>query len=174
MKLNEAKVVMLADHDYEDLELWYPVLRLREDDISVLVAGKKKGESYFGKHGLPVEADIDFKEMLEMDFDGLLVPGGWAPDRLRREEEVLEFTKKMNHQKRPIGHICHGGWVLISADIIRGKTVTSTPAIKDDMVNAGSNWVDEECVVDQNIVSSRRPSDMPVFMVRFIDLLKAK
>lgn len=174
MKLNKAKVVMLVDHDFEDLELWYPVLRLREDAINVLVAGKMKGETYLGKHGLPVEADIDFKEMLKMDFDGLLVPGGWAPDRLRREEEVLEFTKKMNREKRPIGHICHGGWVLVSADIIRGKTVTSTPAIKDDMVNAGSNWVDEECVVDQNIVSSRRPSDMPVFMVRFIDLLKSK
>jgi protease I len=174
MKLSEKKVVMLVERDFEDLELWYPVLRLREDNVKVLIAGKVKGQTYKGKYGLPIQADIDFKEMLEIEFDGLLVPGGWAPDMLRREPEVLEFTKRMDQENKPIGHICHAGWVLVSADVLRGKTVTSTPGIKDDMINAGATWVDEACVVDQNIVSSRRPADLPPFVVEFIRLLEAR
>jgi protease I len=171
MSLKDKTVLMLAEHDFEDLELWYPILRLKEDGIKVLVAGKEKGKTFLGKHGLPVVADIDFKEMLVMKFDALLVPGGWAPDMLRREPEVLEITRKINGEGKPIGHICHAGWVLASADVIRGRKVTSTPGIKDDMINAGAIWVDEECVVDGNFVSSRRPSDLPMYMAEFIRLL---
>ena len=171
MSLKDKTVLMVAENDFEDLELWYPILRLKEDGIKVLVAGKQKGKTYHGKHGLPVVADIDYEEMLRTDFDALLVPGGWAPDMLRREPEVLEITRKINSEGKPIGHICHAGWVLVSADVVRGKKVTSTPGIKDDMVNAGAIWVDEECVVDGNSVSSRRPSDLPKYMAEFIRLL---
>lgn len=171
MKLNEKKVLVFVDEEFEDLELWYPVLRLREESVEVVLAGKQKGHKYIGKYGIPAIADIDFQEALSMNFDGLLVPGGWAPDMLRREPEVLEITRRINSEGKPIGHICHAGWVLASADILQGKTTTSTPGIKDDLVHAGATWVDASSVVDGNIVSARRPADLPNYMIDFLKLL---
>ena len=109
--------------------------------------------------------------LFRSEYDGILVPGGWAPDKMRRFPEVLEFIKVMDEAKKPIAQICHAGWVLISANILNGRKVTSTPGIKDDMTNAGATWVDEAVVVDDNIISSRRPPDLPPFAKAFADKL---
>lgn len=172
--LKGKKVLALVHTDFEDLELWYPILRLREEGAEVILAGEGKHVKYMGKYGVPAESDIDFSQALEMDFDAILVPGGWAPDKLRRFDEVIEIVKKMDAEKKPIGQICHAGWVLISADILKGKTVTSTPGIKDDMKNAGATWVDVPSVVDGHIVSARKPGDLPEYMKDFIRVMVAQ
>jgi protease I len=120
---------------------------------------------------VPIESDITFSEIKSGDYDAILVPGGWSPDKLRRYDDILSLVREMNDQNKPIGQICHAGWVLISANILEGKKVTSTPGIKDDMMNAGATWVNEPVVVDGNLVSSRRPPDLPDYMREFIKVL---
>lgn len=171
MRLNEKRVVCFVDEEFEDLELWYPVYRLREEGAEVVLAGGKRGTAYTGKYGVPAAADVAFSEVDPDSFDGLLVPGGWAPDKLRRVPEVLETVRRMDEAGKPIGQICHAGWVLISANILRGRHVTSTPGIRDDMVNAGAIWHDEPVVVDGHLVSSRRPPDLPAYAKAFCDAL---
>lgn len=170
--LQGLKVLSFVHEEFEDLELWYPILRLQEEGVSVILAGEEKGKTYKGKYGVKAVADIDFEEAQKQIFDGLLVPGGWAPDKLRRFEAVLSITKQMNAEKKVIGHICHAGWVLASANILNGITVTSTPGIKDDLIHAGAIWVDQPSVVDRNIVSARKPMDLPMYMKDFIEVLK--
>ena len=165
------KILALLSDDFEDLELWYPALRLREEKYQVDFAAEKKGAVYHGKYGVPCVSDYSFDEINPDDYDGLLVPGGWAPDKLRRFAKVLEIVRKMNADNKAIGQICHAGWVLISANILKSRKVTSTPGIKDDMTNAGAIWVDEESVVDGNIVSGRRPPDLPAYVKDFIKIL---
>ncbi|PZD93827.1 protease [Paenibacillus sambharensis] len=174
MTLSKTKVLCLLDDEFEDLELWYPVYRVREEGAEVVFAGPEKGKKHIGKYGVPAVADISFDEAESADFDGILVPGGWAPDKLRRYPKVLQLVREMNEADKPIGQICHAGWVLISARILEGRTVTSTPGIRDDMENAGSTWVDEAVVVDGNIVSARRPPDLPPYGKAFIEALKAR
>ena len=147
------RVLQLVSDDFEDLELWCPVMRLREAGVTVDLAAEKPG-TYHGKYGVPCEATISFKDVAAKDYDGILVPGGWAPDKLRRYPEILEFIKEMDANNKLIGQICHAGWVLASAGILKGRNVTSTPGIKDDMVNAGATWLDEAVVIDRNIVSA--------------------
>ncbi len=168
----DYRVICLIDEQFEDLELWYPILRLREEGIVVHIAGAEAGRKYTGKYGVPAVSDYSFDQIESGEYEGLLVPGGWAPDKLRRYPEVLEIVKSMNDKGKPIGQICHAGWVLISADILRGKRVTSTVGIKDDMTNAGGIWIDEAVVVDGNIVSSRKPQDLPYYMKAYLELLK--
>lgn len=174
MKLQGKKVIQIVSDDFEDLELWYPVLRLREEGAKVDIVGEEANVKYIGKYGVPIESNLAFKEVDPNEYDALLVPGGWSPDKLRRYEEVLSMTRTMDIQKKPIGQICHAGWVLISANILKGKKVTSTPGIKDDMMNAGATWVNEPVVVDGHIVSSRRPPDLPDYMREFIKVLSDK
>lgn len=171
MKLSGKKIIQIVSNDFEDLELWYPVLRLREEGATVDIVGEKAGEKYIGKYGVPIMSDYAFKEINPNDYDAILVPGGWSPDLLRRYEEVLSMVRTMDEQQKPIGQICHAGWVLISAKILEGRKVTSTPGIKDDMMNAGATWVDEPVVVDGHIISSRRPPDLPDYMREFINVL---
>ncbi|MGE5632937.1 MAG: type 1 glutamine amidotransferase domain-containing protein [Caulobacteraceae bacterium] len=168
------KIICLIHGAFEDLELWYPVLRLREEGIAVHIVGEKANTSYVGKYGVPAVSDLGFSDINPEEYDGLLVPGGWAPDKLRRYPEVTRLVKYMNESGKPIGQICHAGWVLISAGILKGKKVTSTPGIKDDMTNAGGIWIDEPAVVDGNIVSSRKPQDLPEYMKAYIKLLKGE
>lgn len=170
MKAN-IKVVSLIHTDFEDLEFWYPILRLQEEGVEVVVAGEKAGEKYIGKYGVPAHSDCAFSEVKAEEFDGILIPGGWAPDKLRRFPEVLELVQKMNSENKIVGQICHAGWVAISAKILKDKKVTSTPGIKDDMENAGAVWIDEPVVVDGNLVSSRRPMDLPLYMKKYIEAL---
>lgn len=165
------RIIQLVHHNYEDLELWYPVYRLREEGYEVYLAGEKRDEKYFGKSGVPAYADFSFDDIDPGDYKAILVPGGWAPDKLRRFDTVLSLIRYFDGRQKPIGHICHAGWVLISADILQGKTVTSTPGIKDDMINAGADWKDEPVVVDGHIVSSRRPPDLPDYMKKFVEIL---
>src|SRR5690625_389896 len=171
MRLKDKKVIALLDDDFEDLELWYPVLRLQEDGATVHLVGKKKQKKYIGKYGVPAESDFAFSDINIKEYDAILVPGGWAPDKLRRYPEVIDFIKKMDKSQKPIGQICHAGWVLISANILKGRKVTSTPGIKDDMMNAGADWVNEAVVTDGHIISSRRPPDLPVYVKAFVNKL---
>ncbi|MGN7939103.1 type 1 glutamine amidotransferase domain-containing protein [Virgibacillus sp. 6R] len=172
MRLTGKKVLSFVHDEFEDLELWYPIHRLREEGAIVHLAGEDANVKYIGKYGVPATSDYAFSDVSANDYDALLVPGGWAPDKIRRFEEVLEFVQQMDEQKKPIGQICHAGWVLISAKILSGRNVTSTPGIKDDMENAGAIWHDEAVVVDGHLVSSRRPPDLPDYMREFIRVLE--
>jgi len=171
MRLTGKKVIALVDDEVEDLELWYPVYRVREEGAEVHLAGLTKDKVYTGKYGVPAKADYSWDELNAADYDGILVPGGWAPDKLRRYPKVLELVREMHETKKPIGQICHAGWVLISAKILEGVTVTSTPGIRDDMENAGAIWKDEAVVVDGHIISARRPPDLPPYGKAFCDAL---
>ena len=165
------KIVVCVDEVYEDLELWYPVIRLREAGIEVVIAGPEKKE-YAGKHGYPCTPDMTFAQM-GTSWDGILIPGGFAPDKLRRNEEVCKLVKRLNDEGKVIAFICHGGWVPISAGIVKGRRVTGTVAIKDDFENAGAVFVDEAVVVDGNLISSRTPKDLHLFAKGIVDLLHA-
>ncbi len=169
MQLKERKVLCLVDHHFEDLELYYPILRLQEEGANVDVVGAQQHETYKGKNGLSIRADQGYAQVDAEEYDALFIPGGWAPDKLRRSEHVLSIARKMNDAGRPIGQICHAGWVLVSAGIAKGRRLTSTPGIKDDMINAGAEWIDESSVVDGNLVSGRRPYDLPYMMPDFIE-----
>ena len=171
MSLHGLRVISLVHEDFEDLELWYPVLRLREAGVEVVFAGETAAETYHGKYGVPARSDIAFSDMSTARCDGLLVPGGWAPDKIRRFKDVTDFVQDMDAAGKPIGQICHAGWVLISAGILSGRTVTSTPGIRDDMENAGAIWEDIPAVRDRNLVSSRRPPDLPEYMKLFLSVL---
>jgi protease I len=162
-KLNGQRVLMFVDDVYEDLELWYPKLRLIEEGATVTVAGPVRGQKYDGKHGYPCRADAAIADMNEAEFEALVIPGGFAPDKLRRDPKVLSLTKSFNDHGKCVAHICHAGWIPISAKIVHGYRMTSTPGIKDDLINAGAIWVDEPLVIDRNQVTSRRPDDLPDF-----------
>jgi protease I len=170
MRLAGRRVIALVEQDYEDLELWYPVLRLREEGAEVVLAGLGE-RAYTGKYGLRAETDAAADDLDMADFDALLVVGGWAPDRLRRSPAVLELTRRCNADGKLLGVICHGGWVPASAGILRGRTMTSTPGIKDDLTNAGATWVDQAVVVDANLVTARRPPDLPEYGAALVEAL---
>ena len=166
------RILAFVDDVYEDLELLYPKIRLEEEGWKVVVAGPAKGRTYQGKHGYPCRADAAIAEMASGDFDALLIPGGFAPDKLRRDPKVLSLTREFHEQQKPIAFICHAGWICISADILRGRSATSTVGIRDDMRNAGVEWVDEALVVDGHLISSRTPKDLPVFARALVEKLK--
>jgi protease I len=173
MTLAGKTILMFVDHVYEDLELLYPKYRLIEEGAKVIVAGPKAGEVYKGKHGYPCKSDVAISDMNEKDFTGLVIPGGFAPDQLRRDPKVLELTRQFHQSNKLVAHICHAGWIPISAKIVKGFKCTSTPGIKDDLINAGATWVDEAVVVDRNQITSRRPDDLPFFCQAIISFLKA-
>lgn len=165
------RVIILVEDLYQDQEVWYPYFRLREAGIESVFVGTGKKE-YKGKYGYPATADLSAEQVLADAFDGLIVPGGYAPDILRRYPSVLKLVKDINQQGKALGAICHAGWVLCSADILRGKTVTCFSAIRDDVVNAGATFVDKEVVRDGNLVTSRKPDDLPAFMRTFLEVLQ--
>ncbi|MBI2659949.1 type 1 glutamine amidotransferase [Candidatus Woesearchaeota archaeon] len=168
--LTNKKVIILAESIYEDLELWYPKLRLIEEGAKVIVAGTGE-KTYKGKNGYPLEVDGNVKDFETKDFDAVIVPGGFAPDKLRRHKEVLDFVKQMHDAGKVVAAICHGPWVLVSAGILKGKKVTCVNAIKDDIANAGAQYFDKEVVVDGNIITSRKPDDLPAFCREIIKAL---
>jgi len=172
LRLKDHKVISLVNHDFDDLELWYPVLRLREEGAQVDLVGPEANESYIGKDGVPAESDYAFSDINPEEYDAVIIPGGWAPDKIRRYDDVKKIVNHMNDNNKTIGQICHAGWVTISADILEGKTVTSTPGIKDDMRNAGATWVNEPVVTDGQLVSSRRPPDLPDYLPELIDIME--
>jgi len=166
-------VILIAD-EYQDLEVWYPILRLREAGWGVISAGIDSKKHYEGKFGYPITVETHIDELQAKDFDLVIIPGGWAPDYLRRSQVALEFVAEMNRTGKLIGAICHGGWVLISANILKGKQVTSVTSIKDDMINAGALWLDKEVVFDDNIVTSRKPDDLPIFCKTLLALAEGR
>ncbi|MBI1373838.1 MAG: DJ-1/PfpI/YhbO family deglycase/protease [Phycisphaera sp.] len=164
-------ILMFVDDVYEDLELWYPKLRLLEAGVGVTVAGPEADTVYSGKHTYPCKSDAAIRDMVAADFDGLVIPGGFMPDKLRRDPKVLELTREIHEAGKLVAHICHAGWIPISAGIVRGFRMTSTPGIKDDLINAGAEWVDEPVVVDRNQITARRPPDLPDFGKAIVDYL---
>lgn len=167
----KGKTIIVLTHElFEDLELWYPVHRLREEGARVLLAGPEKGATYKGKNGVPATTDVAIRDIEVNGIDGVVIPGGYAPDKLRRMPETKTLVKQADESSKPIAMICHAGWVPISAKIVEGRKVTSVGAIKDDLVNAGAQWVDEAVVVDKNLVSSRTPDDLPVYVKSYIAL----
>lgn len=165
------RVLAFTGEIYEDLELWYPKLRLIEAGAEVVVAGEAADTKYLGKNGYPCVSDTAISEMQSSDFDALLVPGGFMPDKLRRDPKVLELTREFFEAGKPVAAICHGGWIPISAGIYKGIRVTGSPGIKDDLVNAGGIFEDAPVVVDKNSVSSRRPDDLPDFCRALINMM---
>lgn len=166
-------ILILVGPEYEDLEVWYPKLRLEEAGLTVRLAGLGERE-YRGKHGYPCPVDGRIQDFLAKDLAGLVAPGGWAPDKLRRDPEVLRRVREVHEDGKMVATICHGPWVLISAGIVRGRRLTSTVGIKDDVVNAGATWVDAPAVVDRNLVSARVPKDLPAFGAAMLEVLRAQ
>jgi protease I len=164
-------VLAFLDDAYEDLELWHPKLRLEEAGYALKCAAPEI-RTFAGKHGYPASADLLLKDARSADFCGLLVPGGFMPDKLRRDAKVLSLTREFYEAGKLVAFICHGGWIPISAKILKGKRVTGSLGIKDDLENAGGIWVNEPVVEDGNLISSRTPRDLPAFghaLVRFLD-----
>ena len=164
MALSQPKVLVLAADLFEDMELLYPVFRLREERASVLIAGLDSKPVHGKKGHGPVEVDTTVDAVSADDFDALVIPGGFAPDKLRRSSKVLDLVRNFDAANKPIAFICHAGWVPISAKILKGRRATSVGAIRDDMENAGVDWVDEATVVDGNLISARTPDDLGPWM----------
>lgn len=165
---------MFVEEIYEDLELWYPKLRLIEAGASVTVAAPEAGKVYRGKNGYPCQSDARIADMESHQFHGLVVPGGFMPDKLRRDPKVLSLVRDFATDKKLVAAICHGGWIPISAGVYRGVRVTGSPGIKDDLVNAGAIWEDQPVVVDRWFVSSRKPDDLPQFCEGILSVMSPR
>lgn len=163
LPLRGQRVLFFTGDMYEDLELWYPKLRLIEAGAEVVVAGEKANHVYAGKNGYPCKSDASYLEMNAANFHGLVVPGGFMPDKLRRNQKVKQLVREFAAADKLVAAICHGGWIPISAGVYDGVRVTGSLGIKDDLVNAGAAWEDAAVVVDRHFVSSRRPDDLPDF-----------
>jgi protease I len=171
MELKGKKILILVETFYNEFEFWYPFYRLKEAGAQVAVVGSGSADTYKSKAGLPVQADTTADKVAVADYDGVVIPGGYAPDHMRRYPAMVGLVKGFADADKLVAAICHAGWMLVSADIIRGRTVTSYFSIKDDLVNAGGNWVDKEVVVDGHLVTSRTPDDLPAFMRAIIGVL---
>lgn len=169
--VNGKKVVILLDNIYQEMEVWYPLYRLREAGAHVETVAAKAGETYTSKLGYPCVSDKSYDQIAATDYDGVVVPGGYAPDHIRRHAKANQLVADLDKRGKLVAAICHGGWVLCSAGVLKGRKATSFFAIKDDMVNAGADWLDAEVVVDRNLVTSRKPDDLPAFCRAALDLL---
>ena len=166
------KAAILVEDQYQVLEVWYPYLRLREEGIETILVGTGRKKEYLSKEGEPGPQELSIKNAKADDFTGVVIPGGYAPDILRRHDEVNRFVKEMFDKQKLVAAICHAGWVLVSAGILKGRSATCFSAIKDDVVNAGAEFLDKEVVVDSNLITSRNPYDLPAFMREVIKFLK--
>jgi protease I len=173
-QLQGRRILVLVGEDYEDLELWYPKLRLIEAGAEVVVAGPEANRTYPGKHSYPCKSDAAIADMRAADFTGLVVPGGFMPDKLRRDPDVLTLVRDFDRAGKLIAAVCHGGWIPISAGVYRGVRVTGSLGIKDDLVNAGAIWEDNTVVVDRHFVSSRKPDDLPDFCRGILEVLEQR
>jgi protease I len=170
MSQSQKRAVVLVENNYQEMEVWYPYYRLQEAGLEVVAAGREAGKTYTSKLGYPIVAAQTIASLNAAMFDVLVVPGGYAPDYLRSYPEVLRFVRDMDAAGKVVSAICHAGWVLCSAGILKGRHATSFINIKDDMVNAGAIWEDSEVVVDKNLVTSRKPADLPAFMRAILTL----
>ncbi|MDQ7785746.1 MAG: type 1 glutamine amidotransferase domain-containing protein [Desulfomonilaceae bacterium] len=163
MKLVGKKAAILVEDMYNEFEVWIPYYRLKEEGIEVVVVGSGTARTYHGKYGIPIEADTQASEVTADDFDALVIPGGYAPDKMRIHAAMVNLVKEMVTKGKVVACICHGGWMLVSAGVLKGRKATSYVAIRDDMVNAGALWEDSELVRDGNLITSRKPDDLPAF-----------
>ena len=170
--LTGKRILCFVGDIYEDLELWYPKLRLQEAGAEVVLAGQEPGQKYDGKNGYPCVSDAAISEMNSADFDGVICPGGFMPDKLRRDPKVLSLIAEFHAAGKLVAAICHGGWMPISAKVYDGVRVTGSPGIKDDLINAGAIWEDASVVVDRHFVSSRKPGDLPDFCKGMLQVLR--
>jgi len=167
-----ANIAILVEKIYEDLELQYPKYRLREAGHTVHVIGPKKGETYVGKHGYPQVAEYSASDVSAKDYDLLVIPGGTSPDHMRRSEHMVKLAREFARLNKPMAGICHGPWLMCSTPVLKGRRCTSYMSIVDDVRNAGGLWVDEACVVDGNIITSRTPEDLPAFMIAILSFVE--
>ncbi len=175
MELDGKRIAILVAELYEDVEFWYPYYRMKEAGAEVMILGPGSGpEEVHGKHGLPARIQKRTRNVSPDDFDAVIIPGGYAPDHLRRHDDVLKFVASICNSGKVTAAICHAPWVLISAGVIKGRRATSFFSLKDDVINAGSTWVDEEVVVDGNIITSRSPADLPAFCRTIIKTMASK
>jgi protease I len=163
MSLAGKRVAVLAENLYQEMELWVPYYRLKEEGADVKVVGAGGATSYASKHGYPVTVDVQAESVSAVEFDAVIVPGGYAPDIMRRHEAMVRLVREAARHGKVVAAICHAGWMLASADVVRGKEATCFFSIKDDLVNAGARWVDREVVVDGTLITSRKPDDLPAF-----------
>jgi protease I len=171
MDLTGKKVALLLDNLYQEMEAWYPYYRLKEAGAEVVVIAAEAGKTYTSKVGYPMKSDLSYDQANPADYDGVIVPGGFAPDHIRRHPKAMELVKALDGRDKLVAAICHGPWVLCSAQVLKGRKATSFFAIKDDVVNAGASWQDSEVVVDRNLVTSRKPEDLPAFCRASIEVL---
>jgi len=164
------KVLILVEKEFQDMEALYPFYRFKEAGFDVKVAGSD-AKVYKGKYGYPLETDGKIDDFNVDDFDAVIIPGGWAPDYMRRNKVMVDFVKEMNEKGKVVAAICHAASMLVSADILKGRKMTCFMAVKDDAVNAGANYVDEEVIVDKNLITSRTPDDLPAFCREIIKAL---
>lgn len=169
-RLKGKKIALFVEDLYEDLEFWYPYYRMKEEGAEVTVIGPKQA-TFKGKHGLPARADVAIDAVSPKDFDALIIPGGYSPDRMRRSQAMVAFEKQIHQDGKIVAAICHAAWMLASAGLAQGRKMTSFFSIKDDLVNAGADWVDQEVVFDDNIITSRNPDDLPAFCQAIIKAL---
>jgi protease I len=172
MSLTGKRVAVLIEQKYEELEVWYPVYRLREAGCEVVLVGPEASKTYPSKLGYPAVADLSAKDASADHFDAVIIPGGFAPDYIRRLEPMLRLVRDLFARGKPVAAVCHGPWVLCSTPALKGRTATGFHSIKDDMVNAGATFVDREVVVDGNVITSRKPDDLPAFVGAIIEQMR--
>ena len=174
MDLKNVRVAVLVEQQYQEMEVWYPVYRLREAGCKVTLVGPEADKTYPSKLGYPAKSDQAAKDVSPGDFDAIVIPGGFAPDFLRRSESVLKLVRGMVEQGKVLAAICHGPWVLCSTTALKGKKATCFFAIKDDVINAGGQYVDAEVVRDGNLITSRKPDDLPAFTLTLLQAVQEK
>ena len=174
MQLKGKRVAILAENLYQEMELWVPYYRLKEEGAEVQVVGTGGAKSYTSKHGYPVNVDVQAEQVTAVEYDAVVIPGGFAPDLMRRSAAMVKLVREAFQQGKVVAAICHAGWMPVSAGILQGKRATSFFSIKDDLVNAGATWVDDEVVVDGNLVTSRMPGDLPAFCREIVKALAKK
>ena len=171
MQLKGKKVIVLAENNYQEMELWVPYYRLKEEGAEVTVVGSGSSRTYTSKLGYPVDVNKEAKEINMSNYDGVVIPGGYSPDLMRRYPEMVRIVREAHGQGKVVAAICHAGWMLVSAGILKGKKATCFFAIKDDMINAGANYVDAEVVVDGKLITSRKPDDLPAYCREIVKAL---
>lgn len=174
MELKGTRVAVLVEQKYEELEVWYPVYRLREAGCEVVLVGPKAGETYPSKLGYPAKADASAADVRAEQFAAIVIPGGFSPDYVRRSPAMLKLVRDAHALAKPLAAICHGPWVLCSTDALRGRKATGFHSIQDDMTNAGATFVDQEVCVDGNIITSRKPDDLPAFVTALLGKLRTR